>query len=204
MCHTKFVRSLTFTASESGEPGTGGGETVPRTFTQEEVNQIAAAEKDKARRAAERAHAEAWQEQFGDVKPEDIAARLQAIQEAEEAQKSEAEKALDEANRIKAEAEATAAAAAAELHSTRVQAAILAANGDPEKAHQVARLVDADKGASVDEIAEAVNKVKTDFPALFGQKNVPNTDPGNGPASKNGPTDRWAAGRERAKQRFGA
>lgn len=195
----QWLQSVT---GDSGEPGTGGGDDEPRVFTQEEVNSIAAKEKARAQRATTNEYQEKWAEHFGEADFDTVAERLRAVEEAEAAKKTEAEKERDDAVARAEKAEALTQQAAVELHNTRVQTAILAANGDSATADRVARLVDVETGATVDEIKAAVEAVKTDFPALFGQTPAPNTDPGN-PGGTPPVTDKWAAGRERAKQRYG-
>jgi hypothetical protein len=168
------------------------------TFTQEELNRIAAREKDEGKRAA-----------LADVAKtlgctvEEAASIIKTAREADDKQKSEAQRSQEAADKAKAEADAEKAEAAKEKHTARVERVLLKAGVMDEKLEKVARMLDAEVGAEVDKIEAAAKDLKKEFPELFTGKPAggpPNSDPPGGPPKPTLKDDKFNAGVERAKQ----
>lgn len=182
----------------------------PGAFSQEDLNRIAAREKDEGKRAAQREIAE----MLG-CTPEEAKQILDKRREDERA-------AMDEAGRIKAEAEdarkkadtdknaaeqAKAEAAQAKRETLIERALIRAGLADDEDGTALAyalRMVEPDVPADADlaKALEVVNKAKEKFPALFAGVATPPPPPGGqppgGPPRPAGAKTGIEAGRERA------
>lgn len=156
----------------TAQPGAG--------LTQAQVDEIVKQRVAEAsRRAKETADAE-LKSKLGDVSLDDLLEQHKQAQAAADAQKSEAQRALDAANTAKAEAEKIKADAAAELHQVRVASALVAA-GAPEAAVAAIIVPGVTVGSTPEEIKTAVDALKTTLPALFTKTAVSSTDPGPGP-----------------------
>lgn len=180
-----------------------------KTFTQEELNRIAAREKQEGQRAA--------QQQVADdlgVSLDEAKRIIQEHHSREEADKTEAQRAREQADREKAEAEREKQTTAAERHDARVERALLRAgvpdsDEDEGKLDRVKRMVTVDVGAEYEDIKADVETIKKDFPQLFestpspGNGRAPSGDPpGQPPRQKTGGEDPMKKGAARAKARF--
>lgn len=187
--------------------GKQGGE---KTLTQTEVNAIAAREKAAGKAAAEQELATSLGVSLDEAK-----AIIKSHRDKENAAKSEAEKAKEAADAEKAAAEAEKQTAKAEVHETRLERAF-AKEGLPldeaadDKRARVLRLVTVEVGAAYEDVLKDVQKVKEDFPELFGGKKSTEPpkrraagDPPGQPPAPAGGEDKFAKGRERA-QRHGS
>ncbi len=181
--------ALAFGALATNQPGGGGAPPPPpppsgdppppdpadppgggRTFTQDEVNRIATAEGAKGKRAGAAEIATELGMPIADVK-----ALIANKTAAEEAAKSEAQKALDAANAAKSTADAQAAAAAKTILEGKVTRALLVAgiapvlpDGKPNPAlDAAARLVDVADDADDAAVTAAVEGVKAGPAASF-------------------------------------
>lgn len=192
----------------SGGGGSGGEGDPPRTFTQEDVNRIAAREKNQGRQAATQELAD----DLG-VSLDEAKSIIQEAQQKQEAEKSEAQKAKDAADREKQDAATEKAEAARERYEARVERALLRAgiDGDDEtKLSRISRMITVEVGASQEDITADVEQIKTDFPELFGTKDEggngggrkppPSSDPGGTPPKNRQQEDAFSKGAERAKQ----
>lgn len=193
-------------ALDGAIPGATAGAAPAKTFTQDDVTALAAAERDQGKRAGKAA---AQDEINAAIKaaglPEgtDLSAVLEAAKRAtaaDEAAKTQAQRELDAAAKAKADAEAYLATAAKTLHDAKVERALAGA----VNATIAARALDVPVGADDDAIKAAVDKLKADVPGLFSTTApAPGSDPGNPPAAK----DTRLSAREEAKawaeQRYG-
>ena len=176
--------------------GTGSDKKDP-TFSQEDLNRIAAREKDEGKRAA-----------LADVAKtlgctlEEAAQIIKAHKEADDKQKSEAQRAQEAADKAKADAEKEKADAAREKHIARVERALLKAGVPDGKLERVARMLDAEVGADLDKIEAAAKDLKKEFPELFTgtKQGPPNSDPPGTPPKPTLKDDAYAAGVARAKE----
>ncbi|MGI8425444.1 MAG: hypothetical protein ACR2M4_02380 [Actinomycetota bacterium] len=127
-----------------------------------ELGRIAAKEKAQGKWSARKE----IEEQLG-LSFEDADKLIKEARAAQDAEKSEAQKAKEEADREKALAVKEKADAAAERHSIKVERALMIAGVNPVKVAHIARLVDAEPGADDDAIKAAIEAVKTSIPELF-------------------------------------
>src|SRR5690606_2004609 len=128
------------------------------TFTQEDLNRIAAAEADKGERRGKQAAAEEAAKTLG-VSVEEAARIIKAHQEAEAAAMSEAQRLEAAAKATQAAAEADRAAAKLELHAARVERALTTAGVD-EKAIAAVNVPGITVDSTPEEIKAAVDKLK--------------------------------------------
>lgn len=196
----------------TGEP------TPPATFTQEQLNAIiareSAKERDKGKADGVTAATAEIEKTLG-MPVADIATLLKERKDADDAAKTEAQKALEKANRDAAAAAQTTAAAKAEVFATRAERYLLRAglsipaDAKPEEVAATLTRVRGmlTVGADADEaaIGADVETLKTAFPALFtpvttGPPPPPGTDPKRKPGTPGTPpTTGLAAGAARAK-----
>lgn len=187
--------------------GTPGAAPTAKTFTQDDVTALAAAERDQGKRAGKAAAQDeinAAIKAAGLPDGTDLSAVLEAAKRAtaaDEAAKTQAQRELDAAAKAKADAEALLATAAATVHAAKVERALTGA----VNVGIAARALDVVVGADDDAIKAAVDKLKADVPGLFSTAAAPTpgSDPGNPPAAK----DTRLSAREEAKawaeQRYG-
>ena len=186
--------------------GTPGAAPTAKTFTQDDVTALAAAERDQGKRAGKAAAQDeinAAIKAAGLPDGTDLSAVLEAAKRAtaaDEAAKTQAQRDADVAAKAKADAEAYLATAAKTLHDAKVERALAGA----VNATIAARALDVAVGADDDAIKAAVDNLKADVPGLFSTTApAPGSDPGNPPAAK----DTRLSAREEAKawaeQRYG-
>lgn len=186
--------------------GTPGAAPAAKTFTQDDVTALAAAERDQGKRAGKAAAQDeinAAIKAAGLPDGTDLSAVLEAAKRAtaaDEAAKTQAQRDADIAAKAKADAEQLLATAAKTLHDAKVERALAGA----VNATIAARALDVAVGADDDAIKAAVDKLKAEVPGLFSTTApAPGSDPGNPPAAK----DARLSAREEAKawaaQRYG-
>ena len=188
--------------------GTTGAAPTAKTFTQDDVTALAAAERDQGKRAGKAA---AQDEINAAIKaaglPEgtDLSAVLEAAKRAtaaDEAAKTQAQRELDAAAKAKADAEAYLAQAAATVHAAKVERALAGA----VNVTVAARALDVPVGADDDAIKAAVDKLKADVPGLFSTTAAaptPGSDPGNPPAANGARLSAREEAKAWAEQRYG-
>lgn len=172
------------------------------TLTQEELTARMAREKDQGRNAA----LTELQNQLGCTLDE-AKAILKAHKDQQDAAKSDAEKAREAAEAEKTAAQAEKQAAQLEAHQARVTTAfVLAGITDETKISRYSRLLDVEVGAKAEDVKKAIEKLKTDEPALFGTatpppnpRQLPGSDPKGTPPAPTQTSDAFAAGVERAR-----
>lgn len=179
----------------------------PKTFSQDDVNRIAAREKEQGRQAA----AQSLADDLG-VSLEEAKTIIKEHRDRSEAEKSEAQRAKEAADREKAEAAEEKKAAARERHETKVERRLIRAGvpDDEEGLKRVMRMVTVEVGASDDDLQAEIDSIKTQFPTLFGtgeggggRGRAPSGDPPGSPPKPKGGESRYARGVERAKARSG-
>lgn len=193
---------------ETPEPVGGGEPTDPRhpnfkdtTFTQEQVTAFMSREKDQGKRAGVREYAEKFATSlkdagFDEATPlADILELAKSKREADDALKSEAEKARDAAEASKVEAEGLLAKAKRDRHDAKVERLLAdASNTAVAAASLTAYGVNVD--STDEELAAAITKLKAEAPGLFGTVKRQNTDTGASRGNQPGVTsakDRAAA-----------
>ena len=173
----------------------------PKTFTQEEVDRMVG----RARGEAKRSAATELAEQLG-CTVDEAKAKIAAVTAADDALKSEAQRALDAANEAKAEATRARAAADAERLAARVERKLAAAGVDPKTLTRATALVAVGPDADDAAIDAEIEALRADVPALFtptadGTPPPAGVTPPRPPATHGGGTKTAA---ERAKERFAA
>ncbi|HXJ65140.1 MAG TPA: hypothetical protein VNN79_15405, partial [Actinomycetota bacterium] len=166
-------------------PATEEGKPAEKTLTQSQVNEIVASRTREAKESALKDLAK----DLG-VSVDEAKRIVKERQEAEERNATE----LDRANKAKAAAEAErdekVTAASRELHAERTDRALIAAGiaDDDEKLGRIRGMLTVEVGASKEDIKADVEKLKKDFPALFGAEGStkPPTAPGSDPKTTPG------------------
>lgn len=159
-------------------PGSNVSPPAGKTFTQEDVDRINAETRRKAEEAAaKRLLAELGIEDVG--KGKELFASAKA---AEEASKSELQRAQEENLRLKAQAEAAQAQARSTLVRSRVENALRDAGINPQRVEGAIRLaplgdVKVSDDGSIAGIEEAVKAVKEASPEWFGAPGQPFSAP---------------------------
>jgi hypothetical protein len=147
------------------------------TFTQEQLNAIAAREKDSGKSSGRRERDTELASLLG-VTPEDLPKHLEQMKKDADSRKSAADLATEQATQAKATADKATADAAAERHLAAVERALIRAGipTDGDDADDIladaAALVRVDQGADPAAIKEAVEKVKGRHPAMFGRQDT--------------------------------
>lgn len=178
-----------------------GTDNEPKTFTQEEVDRMVG----RARGEAKRSAASELAEQLG-CTVEEAKAKIAAATAADDALKTETQRALDAATAAQAEAERARLAAAAERVAAKVERKLLKAGVDDKALGRAVGLVTVAPDADDDAIDAEIEALKADVPALFtptaGATPPPaGATPPRPPARPGGDTKTAA---ERAKERFAA
>lgn len=170
---------------------------------QSEVNRIAATEKEQGKNAA----LKEVQDALG-VDLDTAKAILKEHNERTESQKTEATKARELADKEKEEAVKATSAAAREVHGARLaKAFVLSGMLDDTKVERYGKLVDVEPGASYEDVKKAVEKLKEEEPALFGQAPkdtskrtpAPSSDPKGTPPKPKQDEDAYSRGMARAQ-----
>ena len=148
------------------------------TLTQEQVNAIATAEKEKGERRGRQDALAEIEQKLGGVKLDDLLESHKKQQEAEDKLKSEAQLAAEAAVRAQAEADAKLAQAGALLHQARVTQALTSAGILPTAINATV-VPGITQESTDDEIVKAVEALKTAVPQLFGAvaTPIPNANP---------------------------
>lgn len=181
-----------------GDPDPSKGDKKdPPTFSQEELNRIAAREKDEGKRAALAEVAKTL-----GCTVEEAVEFVKKAKADDEKHKSDAQKAQEAADKAKADADKEKDEAAKEKHMARVERALLKAGVPDSKLERVARMLDAEVGATPEKIDDAAKDLKKEFPELFTGKEAgpPGSDPPGKPPKPALKDDAFNAGIERAKQ----
>lgn len=142
--------------------GGGAGGDDGRTFTQADLDRIAGQARTEAKRTAARELAE----QLG-CTVEDAKAKIAAAAAAEDAEKTDAQRAREAADAEKAAAATERAEAARERLAAKVERHLLRAGVDEKALDRAHRLIDVDPDASDDDITTEIEALKADIPALF-------------------------------------
>lgn len=140
---------------------------------------------------------------LGVTKIEDAKEILDAARAAEDASKTEHQKAIEAANAAKEEARQLAITLGAERLSLSAEQALMAAGiTDAGQRSELVPLVAAKVTGDVD-VAAAVEQVKAKFPVLFTAPAAtplpPSGDPRNATPPAQAATDAWTAGKQRAE-----
>lgn len=180
-----------------GGAGGGGSGNGQQTFTQAELNRIAAREKEEGKRAAAADIAKTL-----GCTVEEAVELIKQAKAADDSQKTEAQRAREAADKEKADAEKEKAEAAREKHIARVERVLLKAGVPEAKLDRVGRMLDVEVGTEGDKLDEAVKDLKKDFPELFAGKKggPPDSDPPGTPPKPELKDEAFTRGIERAKQ----
>lgn len=135
-------------------------------FTQQQVSDMAAAEKAKATRATEKRIRKELAEEYGMTASE--AQKMKDKKTAEEEAKlGEVEKARREAQEAKAEANQLRSEVLRERLDIKAERALLSAGVNATASSRLIRLLDLEDDADDETIAEAVAQLKAEMPQLF-------------------------------------
>jgi len=178
---------------------------LEKHLPQSRVNEIVAARTAEAKQKA----ADELTRDLG-VPLDDAKAIIKAAKDKQESEQSEAQRARAAADKEKAEATEQKTAAAQEVHETRADSALLKAGAlnDEDTLTRMRGLLTVKAGATKEEIAADVEKVKKTFPALFDvivlpSRRTPHSDPPGHP-NPAPPKDGMERGRERARAEVAA
>jgi hypothetical protein len=159
-----------------------------KTFDQDQVNRMIGKEKAKAEAEARKA----FLESYGVSSEKELKAVLDSHKAAEEAKKTELDKANEALEALKSATAAEKAQLLQDLHTDRVKLALSRVNPalpeDEEKAdaalNRLVGMVNVPAGSTVDEITASVKELKEEFPALFAH--APQKREGNPPSNPAG------------------
>lgn len=176
---------------------------APTAHTVEEVQRIAAREKDQGRREA----TQQVTELLG-CTPEEAKAILDRAREADRATMTEAERKLAEANEKEAAAATKLSKAAEKAKEATIKAALVAEGVPKDRLARVVKLVEVEGDEpSDDDVEAAVTALKGEMPELFGEPATSGTTrpPASNPTSSKPPApkvdnDAFNRGLERAKR----
>lgn len=178
-----------------------------KKFSQADLNKIAAKQKAEGKAAAEKAVIDLL-----GCTPAEAAEIVKKHREAEDANKSEAEKALQKAQQEREAAEAAKREAASEVHEARIERALAAEGfaGDDKKLARVRKMITVEVGATYDDVLADVQDAKKEFPEIFAGKTpegdgkkpgkLPSSDPAGRPPKPNGGEDKYDAGAKRFEE----
>lgn len=147
----------------------------PKTFDQEFVTAIATREHDRGNRDGKRQADTDWLSRLGVSTVEEaeaLAALAKTAREADDKNKTEAQRNLEAAAKTKAEAETLKAEAQAERFASRLERALTRAGMD-EKVQPNVTVPGLTVESTPEEIETAITKLKTDVPNLFGAVTPP-------------------------------
>lgn len=180
------------------DPEAPGEKKAERTFTQEEVNRY----NTKAKRDGEKAATQKLADELG-MSVEEAKALISATKERQEAEQTALEKAENAAKQREADAEAKAKAAELKEHNLNVKAALLEAGVPKGKLAKATRLLDAEVGASEEDIAAEVESLKEDWPEVFATASETTTGgaPSGMPSGKPGTSSVGESSAEREQRR---
>lgn len=171
-------------------------------FTQEDLDRIAGESRKDGRASAEKELLKG----LGVENLDAVKAVIEAAKKAEEDQKTELQKAQDEAARAREEAEAAKAVARNSRIESALDIALRTEGLNPERAVAAKRLVDTSKlvveGSEVSGLDDAVKELKAQSPEWFGPRVSPPDASGRG----SGPIDFKTASpedRDKALEAYG-
>lgn len=140
------------------------------TFTQEQLNAIAAREKDSGKKSG-RTERDAELASLLGVTVDDLPGHLESLKTEADSRKSEAQRATEAATTAKAAADKAIADAALERHAMRVERALLRAGvpaDDGDLLSDAVTLVRVDPAADDAALTAAIDAVKGRHPTMFG------------------------------------
>lgn len=140
------------------------GPPAQRTFTQAEVEALAAKEKAQGKRSA----AKEFAEKHGFTSIEDAEAFIAAARQAEEAKKTDEQKRQEELDRREQELAARETAAIARERSANRRAVLVGLGATGDDLEDATALLRVDDDADDAAVAEAASKLKERRPELFG------------------------------------
>lgn len=149
---------------DEGDDEGGSNRKGGKTFTQRQVNAVATREKREGKKAGRREVLE----ELGFKSLEEAREAIQKQQDGKAKDDDELSKERKKLEKEKADAAQARQEAAKDRHDARVERRLLAAGVPLKKLEKVARLVDVEVGVEADEIDEAIDSIKEDFPELFG------------------------------------
>lgn len=182
-----LYRAGLVSCNSDGGDGGGDGANDTRTFTQDEVTALLAAEAAKSKRAAAKSAQEDLEKKLEGASLDDLIAAHKAAKEADDAKKSEAERLLEQAQQTQAEAARALAEAKKTAHKAVVDAALITA-GLPKEGLSAITLPNLTVESTEDEIKAEVEKLKATLPGLFnaGGNGGTDGDPGKGGGAPKG------------------
>lgn len=134
-----------------------------KKFTQRQVNAVATREKRDGIKAGRRK----LLEEMGFATEEELKEAVQAKQDGQKKDDADTAAERKKLDKEKADAKSDREAAAKDKHDAKVERRMLRAGVQLKKLEKVARLIDVEVGAEPDEIDEAIEELKEDFPEFF-------------------------------------
>jgi hypothetical protein len=169
------------------------------TLTQDDLDSKMGQRAEQAKRTERKALLES----LGFSSLKDAEDLVKAHREAQDAQRTDTERAIARAEEARLTAERERESLTAERHTLNVERALMAAGAQGDLA-RLARLVDVETGAELVDISAAVEAAKTEFPSLFGTATAapaPSEPTGGGaPSRPSSSPDALARGQARAEQ----
>lgn len=163
-----------------------------RTYTDEDVNRIAAKERRDAEKRARDARDAELAEQWG-VPIDQVQSTIDAAKAAADKDKTDAQREKEAAATARANADKALADAVSERHSLRVERSLLRAGVPADDADLLAdavTLVRVDPAADDKAIADAIEVVKGRHPGMFSGKPAATPPPGHTPPDVRPPSGR--------------
>jgi len=174
-----------------------------KTFDQVEVSAIATREHDRGNREGTRKVLEEFERKLDGATLDQVMAAYTSQKSAQDALKTEAQKALEEAQRIRGEAEADRATAKSEMFAAR-RTLTLTTAGVPTEAQDAITLPGITSDSTDDDIKVAVEALKVKIPALFSKTPIPKADPKKPAGSQPPSADFGSTGKLEFERRFPA
>lgn len=190
------------------KPGPPPATTPTATFTQEDLERIAAKEKSQGERAGARKALEDFATEHGFTTVDDAKAFIAAARQAEEAKKTEEQKRQEELDRREQELTAREAAAIVRERAANRRALLAGLGATGDDLEDATALLRVDDDADETTVREAADKLKERRPELFGTKPSPSPLPpapsgapaGGGPRPQATKDDVKARAEARARQ----
>lgn len=194
--------------AQTPKPGPPPSAPPAGSFTQEDLDRIAAKEKAQGQRAGARQALEEFAAEHGFSNVDDAKAFIAAARQAEDAKKSEDQKRQEELERREQELTAREAAAEAKARAAARREVLAGLGATGADLTDAAKLLDVADDADEQTVTDAASALKERRPELFGVKPAPAPStlppaPGGAPAGGNGPT-RQAPSKDDAKARMEA
>jgi len=155
-------------------------------MSQRKYTSVMTREKDEGRRAGRRALLQELEVES----TEDLKELVDAARQARDKDSSDSDKAKREADRARREADEARSEAKQARFETKVERMLIAADVPVKKVGKVHRMLDVTVDANDDELADAIDDLKEEYPELFRAESAGDGEGDNDEESPNGDKDR--------------